>query len=577
MIFSKIKQFLTIIKDVAEDVVSSVLSREHNVAKARIYIILLFVVCGYTVIALRLFSVTVIDQFDFSRERHSEARHQISGNAVRRADIVDRNGELLAINLTTTSIYANPKFITNPVDTAQKLYKIFPKLNYKDVLHKLRSNKSFVWIKRSVTPKEEQKVHDLGIPGLYFETSTKRAYPHGELFSHVLGYVGLDSKGLSGVERYFDDQLISKNTPLKLSLDTKVQNIIKQELLTAIKKFNAVGGTGILQDVTNGEILAIVSLPDYDPHNLNKVSEDALFNKATLGNYEVGSLFKVFTVAMALDNNNIQVNDVYDVNTPLHLAGYTINDYRGKGGWLSVPEILMYSSNIGTSQIALEMGKEKQFQYLKNLGFLSSLEVELYEKSTPSYSSLSKWGDLTTATVSYGHGISVSPLHIVKAMGAVVNGGKLYQPTIVKTENEIENYKQVLKESTSKNMRKLLRMIVKFGSGAKSEVQGAFVGGKSGTANKSIGGVYKKDLRISSFISTFPIYDPKYVMLISIDEPKGNKDSFGFATGGWVAAPATARVIEKLMPVLNILPELEGKEAIEKSLFINYNPRSELS
>ena len=572
----KHKSLLVLIKGFVDEIIFNIISRDQKIGMARIYLLLFFFLCCYGIISLRLFNVTVVDRlFDASEEQSNQ--YLKSSNIAKRSDIIDRNGELLAINLVTTSIYANPKFITDPVNTAKKLHQIFPKLNYKNILHKLKSEKNFVWIKRNIIPKEEQRVHDLGIPGLYFETSEKRAYPHSALFSHVLGYVGLDGQGLSGIERYFDHSLKSKDntSSFQLSLDVKAQSVIKNELEKIIKEFNAIGGMGILQDVSNGEILAMVNLPDYDPHNINKVPEDALFNKLTLGSYEAGSVFKAFTMAMALDTKTIKLNDVYDVDTPLQLSGYQIKDFRGKGGWLSVPEILMYSSNIGISQIALEMGKEKQIRYMKALGFLSPLDVELHEKSTPSYSSFAKWDDLTTVTSSYGHGISVSPLHVVKAIGAVVNGGKLYSPTLIKGGRT--EYKQVLKESTSKDMRKLLRMVVKFGSGRKSEVEGAFIGGKTGTSNKVINGKYQQDLRIASFVSVFPVHDPKYAMLIAVDEPKGNKESFGFATGGWVAAPATARIIEKLIPVLGIVPDNNRKEDIEKSLFVNYNPKLELS
>jgi cell division protein FtsI (penicillin-binding protein 3) len=579
MLKSRGGNLVALIKGFFDEIIFNIISRDQKVAMPRVYVVLVFFLLCYVVISLRLFNVTVMDKlFESTEGQHGNQYHRAS-NVAKRSDIIDRNGELLAINLVTTSIYANPKFITDPVNTAKKLQQIFPSLNRKDILNKLKSDKSFVWIKRNVIPKEEQRVYDLGIPGLYFETSEKRAYPHSSLFSHVVGYVGLDGQGLSGIERYFDQDLRSKSSedaiPLQLSLDVKAQGIIKNELEKAIKEFSAVGGIGILQDVNNGEILAMVNLPDYDPHNLNKASEDALFNKITLGNYEAGSTFKIFTMAAALDTKTIRLNDVYDVDTPLYLSGYQIKDLHAKGGWLSVPQILMYSSNVGISQIALELGKEKQFSYLKALGFLSPLSIELHEKSTPSYNSFAKWDDLTVVTSSYGYGISVSPLHIVKGMGAVVNGGKLYSPTLIKGRHA--EYKQVLKKSTSKDMRKLLRMVVRFGTGRKSEVEGVFIGGKTSSVHKVIDGKYQQKLKISSFVSVFPVHDPKYVMLIAIDEPHGNKDSFGFATGGWVAAPATARIVEKLTPVLGIVPENNQKEVIEKSLFVEYNSKSELS
>lgn len=527
-----------------------------------------------------MFNIVVTDSF---AEHHSHDAHTAKApGSMKRADIVDRNGELLAINLVTTSLYANPKIISDPVNTAKNLKQIFHALSAQDILDKLKSDKPFVWIKRNITPKEEQQVHDLGIPGLYFEVSEKRAYPHGSLFSHVLGYVGLDGNGLAGVERYFDEKLKynkDEEAPhkLQLSLDLRAQNIMRSELEKTMIEFNARGAIGVLQDANNGEIIAMVSLPDYDPHNPGKASEEAMFNKASLGNYELGSAFKAFTVATALDTNTINLNDVYDVDTPLNFTRYQIKDFQGKGGWLSVPQILMHSSNIGSSQIALEVGKHKQFDYLKALGLLSQVEVELPEKSTPLYSPVSKWQDLTVVTLSYGYGLSTSPLNVTRAMSALVNGGKLYPTTLLKRESSDIQYTQVIKESTSEKMRKLLRMVVRFGSGRKAEVAGIFPAGKTGTALKAINGKYAQNLRMSSFMSTFPAHQPKYVMLITLDEPKGTKASFGFATGGWVSAPTSARIYEKLAPILGVFPEIEHKEQIDDMMFVSYDAKSQNS
>lgn len=569
---SKIYEYIAVVCSSIMDAASKINSSHSNVSLSRIYWVLAFFYLSYSLVSLKLFSATVLPNL-YEKPTANITQHK-KDISLDRAEILDRNGELIAINLVTTSVYINPNVVTDSVSTAKKLSRIFSSLRYSDILKKLQSNSSFAWIKRNVSPREEQLVHDLGIPGIYFERSEKRAYPHGSLFAHVLGYVGLDGKGLSGIERYLDNELrVNENketNTLTLSLDSKAQNIIRDELSKAIVEFEAKGGIGILQDVNNGEIIAMVSLPDYDPHNPGRVSEEALFNKATLGSYEVGSIFKAFTMAMALDSNSTRLNNVYDVDKPISMAGYQIKDFRGKGGWLSVPEILMHSSNIGISQIALEMGKNKQFEYLKTLGLLSPLEIELYEKATPSYSPLVKWNNLNVVTASYGHGISVSPLHTVNAMSALVNGGKLYNPTLIKDKSS--EYKRVLKESTSLNMRKLLRMVVRFGRAKKAEVDGICVGGKTGTANKVMNGKYSTELRLSSFISTFPAYEPRYVMLISIDEPKGNKETFGFATGGWVATPVTARIVEKLAPILGIYPELDKKEDRENLLFVQYNP-----
>jgi len=553
-------------------------SNRREISKFRIYFIFFMFIGLFSILSGRLFFLTIVPNL-FSNS--GGQLHSIPFDAVTRRDIVDRNGELLATNIATASVYANPRLISNPVETVQKLKNFFPLLAFKKLLIKLKSKKSFVWIKRFITPIEHQQINDIGIPGLYFEIGERRAYPYTSLFSHVLGSVGLDGYGLSGIERGFDNELRYKKSelkkaPLKLSLDLKVQNIVKEELKAAIIKFSARGGVGIVQDPNNGEIISIVSLPDFDPYNISKAQDDQLFNRATLGSYEVGSVFKPFTIAAAIDAEKIQLNDVYDVNNPIHFARYQIKDFYKKDAWLSVPEILMYSSNIGMAQIVLELGKKNQYDYLKSLGFFSTTNIEISEKSRPLYPKFSKWSELSMITIAYGHGISVSPLHVVRAMSSIVNGGKLYPVTILK-QKEPANYTQVFKKSTSDVMRKLLRLVVTHGSGRKSEVNGYFVGGKTGTSNKIVNGKYSNDLRISSFIGAFPIYDPKYVIYVMLDEPKGIKESFGFATGGWTAAPVVSQIIKRMAMLYNIPSQLVNKEKIENYLHVDYNFRQRVS
>ena len=566
-VFSRFREALDNIK-------FSLVSTRKGLNLARVYTVFFFFLFCYFVIAVRLFDLTVLSSFKENGDDFGFATK--SDVSFSRGNILDRNGKLIAVNLVTTSIYANPKLIENPSAITKKIIKIFPDLDRKQILARLKSDKSFVWIKRNVSPKEELMVNNEGIPGVYFRFSKKRAYPQGSLFSHIIGYVGLDGDGLMGAEKYFDRFLRTRkdNGELKdlyLSLDIKAQGIIREELQKTVKEFNAKGAAGILQDATNGEILAMVSLPDYDPNNISEASEEQLFNKATLGNYEVGSAMKIFTVAAALDSNAVRATDVYDVSTPIKSSGFVIKDFYGKKGWLSVPEILMYSSNIGTAQIAIESGKEVQFNALKSLGLLSEAEIEIPEKASPVFRDVSRWSDITTMAASYGYGVSISPLHVTKAASAIANGGKLYPTTIVKDKNN--SYAQVLKNSTSDKMRKILRMVVRKGSGRKAAVRGMFVAGKSGTANKPVDGVYSDKLRVSSFVSIFPAQNPKYVMYLIFDEPKPTKKTFGFATGGWVAAPVTGRIINRLALLQNMVPNKEVHDNIEESLFIHYNPR----
>ena len=557
-------KLFTYLKNFLDNTKFNALPFSTKISALRVHLVMGCFFALYVLVAARLFSVSVL------QSEQSLGGLQPRAANLERQDIVDRNGELLATNLNTTALYANPQFITNPEKTARLVTKILPRVSYETLVRRLKSDKTFVWIDRNLTPKEERLINNLGILGISFENNEKRIYPHANLTAHILGYVGVDGSGLAGIEKYMDSYLSSKdsNQPVKLSIDVRVQGVIKEEIQKGMQKFNAIGGVGILQNTNTGEVLALVSLPDYNPNDVSTASDEQLFNKAPLGSYELGSMFKAFTMAMALDSDKIKLNDVYDVTTPIQLSGRQIKDFKGKGGWLSVPEILMYSSNIGMSQIALELGKSKQIGYLKAFGILSATEIELSEKVVGTTVPISKWSDINTVTISYGHGISASPLHLVKTMSAVVNGGKLYQATLLKDHTSTPV--QILKESTSEQLKKLLRMVVRFGSGSKAEVPGLFVGGKTGTANKVVNGAYSETERLSSFISAFPINNPKYTLYIMLDNPRPNKESFGYATGGWTSAPITKNVIERIAPLLNIAPDHENLEGIEKSLFVNY-------
>lgn len=542
-----------------------------EVSNTRILVVIITFALCYLLIAGRVFDLTVLDK--------KNGKVLYANNSMqKRAEIIDRNGNILAVNLKSSSAYANPKLILNAKEAAIKINKIFPENDVKILEDKLRSNKSFIWIKRNLTPREHQELNNLGIPGVYFETSEKRAYPNAELFSNVLGYVGLDGSGLAGIEKQYNDYLSYNDVqpkPLQLSLDTAVQGIVHEELSKTISEFNAIGGVGIVQDVYTGEILAMVNLPDFNPHNPGMAKPEQLFNKCTLGAYEPGSLFKIFTVAMALENKSTTLSDVYDTRTSIKYARFNINDYRGKGGFQSVPEILMNSSNIGTAQIALEVGKEDHYKYLRSFGLLSPLEIELPEKALPAYPRPEHWSDLSTITISYGHGISVTPLHVINVLSGMANGGIKPKSTLIKVENnEPRDAKRIVSESTSEQVKKLLRLIVTNGSGRKADIPGLFIGGKTGTANKIANGKYSQNMRLSSFMSVFPLHKPRFAVLIMIDEPKGTKETFGFATGGWVSAPITKRIILRLSNLYGIAPETGEKfDEINNKLYVAYNTK----
>lgn len=486
-----------------------------------------------------------------------------------RASIVDRNGALLATNLKTVSLYAKPHLIKDTAIVAEQLKKIFPKLDREQLIKDFKSEKKFVWIKRNLTPKEQYAVNNLGIPALEFQEGSKRVYPNGNLLSHLVGYVGIDNEGLAGVERFFNQKLSetgqTKNH-LELSVDLTIQTIVGKELAKGIGAVGGESGAAIVMDINNGEILSLVSLPDFNPHSPGKSKPETLFNRVTLGLYEMGSVSKPFTFAMALEEKVTDVNYIYEVDNPIKTAGFQIHDYKGgKGGWLSFPEIFMYSSNIGTSKIIKEVGKNNQIKWLKKLGILDPLKIELLERSSPMYPSFDKWGETSMYTISFGHGIAVTPLHIVKATAPLINGGYIVEPTLLKNLSSTLGEKAISNETNAK-LRKLYRLNVEHGTGGKADVAGYFVGGKTGSTNKAYKGGYSvKGGTLSVCITIFPMYDPKYIVLAMVEDAKT-----ATATGGQVAAPIAGAIISQIAPILNIKPVPEDDPEIKEKLHLQY-------
>jgi cell division protein FtsI (penicillin-binding protein 3) len=517
---------------------------------------------AFVVIAARLVEVSGLKAGD--RVAHSNAPTRLEAG---RANIVDRNGVLLATTLVTPSLYADPKQVLDARAAAHKLVQVLPDLNEADIYTKLASDKSFVWLKRQLTPRQMAAVNALGIPGLDFQDEDKRIYPQGRTFAHVVGYAGLDNKGLAGIERGFDDDLRSRHGPLQLSVDLRVQAILRAEIARQTTEFKAIGGSGIIMNVRTGEVVALVSLPDFDPNDPAATPTDNLFNRVTLGTYEIGSVFKIFTVAMALDDRVTTLAGGYDASHPIEIGRFTIHDDHAQNRWLSVPEIFMYSSNIGAAKMAVDVGADRQRDFLGKLGLLTTPNFELPEIGAPLVPSA--WRPVNVMTIGFGHGISISPLQIATAVSAVVNGGTLHRATILKpASNESPAGHQVLSEATSIEMRKLLRLVVEKGTGKLAEAPGYLVGGKTGTAEKVAGKSYSTHSLISSFAGVFPVNDPRYFIMISIDEPHGDKQSSGNATGGWVAAPGVSRTIERTASLLGIQPVDEDSPEIRRSLVI---------
>jgi cell division protein FtsI (penicillin-binding protein 3) len=501
---------------------------------------------AFVVIAVRLAAVTLIPG------DHETMRVAVAPSADR-ADILDRNGVVLATSLTTASLYANPHQIREPDAVAAQLAEILPDMPASPTAAKLSADKSFIWLKRNLTPKQQQAVNRLGVPGLYFQYETKRVYPQGNLTAHVVGFADVDSRGLAGVERSFDDVLAGGQRPLQLSIDVRIQHILHEEISRAMTDFTAIGGAGMVMDIQTGELLALVSLPDFDPARPGEATDDARFNRATLGTYEMGSTFKLFNTAIGLDSGTTTLAGGFDATHSIKIGRFSIDDYHGKHRWLSIPEIFTYSSNIGSAKLADAFGAEVQKTYLQRFGLLTKSPVELAEIGEPQYPK--NWRRVNTMTISYGHGLSVAPIQVVSAVGAIANGGTLRQPTLLKrAAHEVETGTRVISEQTSAQMRQLMRLVVQVGTGKKANAPGYLVGGKTGTADKQEGKGYSENARMAAFVAAFPMSAPRYAVVVLIDEPKPNAHSYGYATAGWVAAPVVGALVQRMAPLMGISP-----------------------
>ncbi|MFA7429639.1 MAG: penicillin-binding protein 2 [Rhodospirillaceae bacterium] len=527
----------------------------------------MIVTAGLFALAFASISVRLIDVMVLKADPREVARRPAAtAPHTERADIIDRNGVVLATNLPAKNLYADARRVLDPVDAANRLVAVLPDLKKAEIIERLSSGRPFVYVARNLTPRQQQAVNDAGVPGVYFEDSEYRATLHGNLASHVLGATDLDNNGIAGVELAFDQKLKEANEPLRLTLDIRVQHAVRKAMLDAMAHFKAKAGTAVVLDAATSEVISMVSLPDYDPERFSEAEEDARFNRATLGVYEMGSTFKVFNTAMALEAGKIRLHDTFDTTKPLRIARFSIRDSHPENRWLTVSEILVRSSNIGSARIALDVGPEAQRAFLGSLGLLSPMSVGLPESSSPLYPE--RWQAISAMTISFGHGIAVTPVHMATATASIVNGGILRRATLLPDAVDHEGTR-VIRAETSEVMRRLMRLVVQDGTAKKADVAGYRVGGKTGTAEKASGGGYDRKKLRTSFISAFPMDDPKYVVLVVLDEPKGLKETFNFATAGWNAAPAAGRVIEAIAPLLGVFPrheQIDDKETREALL-----------
>lgn len=528
-----------------------------DMARSRLTLLSLFFILTYIIVAARVFDLTII-QGEMKKDEQTVSyleAEPVAPKAVHRADILDRNGVILARSLKTASLYADPKIIgPNAKDVAKDLVKIFPEMTYGELLKKLQEPRRFVWLKRNMTPDDQYKILYLGHPGLSFKEEHRRIYPQGALASHIVGYTSVDDHGLGGLEAGFDKLLLSGDEPLMTTLDVRIQHALRREVAKAVKKFSGIGGAGVVMNVDSGEILAATSLPDFDPHAIPDKNSKKLFNNLTLGIFEPGSTFKIFTTAAAIESAGAGMNSFYDAREPIKVSRFKISDFHPERRVLSLPEVFMHSSNIGSVRMEQQIGKEAYVNFLRDLGLLKKPEVEIPEVGAPQ---LPDTSDIRMMTVAFGHGISVSPLQLVTAASSIMNGGILIKPTLVldKGVRKEKNSVRVVSEKTAHRMRQLMRLVVTDGTGGKADVPGYNVGGKTGTADKNDGKRYEKDKRRSSFMGFFPSENPRYAVYVMVDEPKGIKESYGYATAGWVAAPAVANVIKSIVAIEGIKPQ----------------------
>jgi len=533
-------------------------------ARARVGFAMLAFAAIYAVIGGRL------AMFALGADGHSSARRAAAQDAIAtaRPDIVDRNGDILATDVKAPSLFGEPRRIIDKDEAIELLTATLPDLDTSEVRDRLTAKKGFVWLKREISPTQQQEIHRLGIPGIGFLRENKRVYPTGNEVAHLIGLVNIDNQGIAGMEKWLDSNGLADlhragfatdrlQRPIELSVDLRVEHALRDELLKAKEKYHAKAASGLVSNVRTGEIVAMVSVPDFDPNNPKEAHDPDRINRLTTGVYEMGSTFKAFTLAMALDSGKISLDSMWDARGNLHYGKFTIHDSHMLGRFINTREVFYYSSNIGAARIALGQGVEAHKAFLAKMGQLTRLRTELPESAAPLVPR--HWGELNTVTIAFGQGLSVAPLQAVMGINALVNGGFLIPPTFLKrSEAEAAAMaKRVVKQETSDKMRYLMRLNAEIGTAKNADVKGYYVGGKTGTSEKVISGHYAKKRVLNSFTAIIPADNPQYQLLIMLDEPQALPETKGFITSGWNAVPTGGNVISRIAPLLGIEPRFD--------------------
>jgi len=532
-------------------------------ARARVGLAIIAFALVYAVIGGRLIMFAI--GADSHGARRAAAQDAI---ATARPDIVDRNGEVLATDVKAPSLFGEPRRIIDKDEAIELLTGMLPDLDVGEVRDRLMSRKGFAWLKREITPQQQQDIHRLGIPGIGFLRENKRVYPTGNEVAHLIGLVNIDNQGIAGMEKWLDSNGLADlhragfatdrlQRPVELSVDLRVEHALRDELLKAKEKFHTKAASGLVTNVNTGEIIAMVSLPDFDPNIPKQAHDPDRINRLTTGVYEMGSTFKAFTLAMALDSGKYDLNSLWDARGPLHYGKFTIHDDEPKGRFLNMKEVFTFSSNVGAARIALSQGVEAHKAFLHKMGQLDRLRTELPESASPIVPK--RWSELNTITIAFGHGMAVAPLQAVMGVGALANGGLLIPPTFLKRSEEEAKAiaKRVIKPETSEKMRFLMRLNAEIGTARKANVDGYYIGGKTGTAEKVINGRYAKRRVLTAFTAIIPADRPRYQLLIMLDEPQALKETYGFITSGWNAVPTAGNVISRIAPLLGIEPRFD--------------------
>ena len=532
-------------------------------SKARLRLAMLVFGLGYAIIAARLVMFAAVPEGHLGRRAGPP-----DAVATARPDIVDSHNELLATDVRAPSLFAEPNRIIDVDEATELLSSVVPDLDAVELRERLASKRRFVWLKRDITPKQRAEIYRLGLPGIGFLPENKRVYPNGAEVSHLIGHVNIDNQGIAGIEKWLDGNGLADlhlaglatdrlQEPVRLAVDLRVQHALREELMKARDKYKAKAAAGIIVAVRTGEIVSMVSVPDYDPNNPREALDPNRINRLTTGVYEMGSTFKALTLAMALDSGKVGLNSTWDARVPLHFGKFEIHDAHPEGRFLTLPEVFTYSSNIGAARIALSMGVEQHKAFLKKLGQLDRLRTELPESAEPIVPR--HWGELNTITIAFGHGLSVAPLQAVMGICALMNGGYLIPPTFLqRSEAQAQALAtRVIKPETSDKMRYLMRLNAEKGTATKADVKGYYIGGKTGTSEKIEHGHYSKTKVLTTFMAVMPADQPRYLLTVMLDEPQATPETHGFATSGWNAAPTAGKVIARVAPLLGLEPRLD--------------------